>query len=82
LQREPVPQDCEVELTECPPTARAYAAKVLGSIAALNADTGEHALDRLPLRLGGKLTRGQAEDLLELLRRERVHGRLCREDGA
>ena len=81
LQREPAPQDCAVELTECPPTARAYAAKLLGSFAALNADGGEAALDRLPLRLDAKLTRGQAEDLLELLRRERVHGRLCREEG-
>jgi hypothetical protein len=38
----------------------------------------EEALDHLPVCLGEKLTRGQAEDLLALLTRERVTARLRR----
>jgi hypothetical protein len=47
------------------------------TVQGLGAVEAEKALDELPLRLGHDLTRGQAEDLLAQLLRERVSARLC-----
>src|SRR5262249_26314757 len=82
LQRDQVPRDCAAEVTELPATARAFIGKLLQSIRALDAEAAEKSLDELPLRLATRLTRGQAEELLELLRQERVSGRLRLTDGA
>jgi hypothetical protein len=61
-----------VEVTAFPLPARGWLARLVRTLRGVGAEAAEAALDRLPLRLADRLTRGAAEDLLALLARERV----------
>jgi Trk K+ transport system NAD-binding subunit len=78
LRRRPPPRDCAVEVTEFPLPARAWLAGLVRTTRGVGREEAEKMLNPLPLRLADGLTRGQAEDLLAQLARERVNGRLCR----
>ncbi len=77
LSRQPAPRGWAVEVTAFPLPARGWLAGLVRTTEGLGAVEAEKALDQLPLRLGQDLTRGQAEDLLAQLLRERVTARLC-----
>ncbi len=77
LSRRPAPRGWAVEVTGFPLPARGWLAGLVRTSQGLGAVEAEKALDELPLRLAGDLTRGQAEDLLAQLLRERVAARLC-----
>jgi Trk K+ transport system NAD-binding subunit len=77
LGRQPAPRGWAVEVTGFPLPARGWLAGLVRTTEGLGAVGAEKALDGLPLRLGRDLTRGQAEDLLAQLLRERVSARLC-----
>jgi Trk K+ transport system NAD-binding subunit len=76
LRRERVPADWSVEVTSFPLPARGWVAGLLRTQRQLGAEEAEKVLDQLPVCLSANLTRGQAEDLLALCRRERVVGTL------
>jgi Trk K+ transport system NAD-binding subunit len=76
LRRERVPNDWAVDVTSFPLPARGWVASLLRTQRQLSPEAAEQALDQLPVCLGRDLTRGQAEDLLALCRRERVLGAL------
>ncbi len=86
LQRDKAPRDCAVEVSACPDSARAALAQLLQHGAtqdgATRDETRDDAIDRVveqfPISLGTNLTRGQAEELLELLRRDQIVGHLRR----
>jgi Trk K+ transport system NAD-binding subunit len=77
VRRQPVPANCAVDVTGFPLPARDWVLVMLRTRQGLNAEAAERALARLPVRLGSNLTRGQAEDLLALMAREKVSGQLC-----
>jgi Trk K+ transport system NAD-binding subunit len=77
VRRQPVPTDCAVDVTGFPLPARDWVVLMLRTRQGLSAEAAERALERLPVRLGSNLTRGQAEDLLALMAREKVSGQLC-----
>jgi hypothetical protein len=72
LRREPAPIGFAVEVTAFPASKRAWLASVLVARQQFTAEAAENALNCLPVRLGPNFTRGQAEDLLALLRREEI----------
>jgi Trk K+ transport system NAD-binding subunit len=72
LQREPAAANHEVEITALPAGSRAGLVVRLGQELGLDAAEAEKGLEQLPHRLGKALTRGQAEDLVELLHGEAV----------
>jgi Trk K+ transport system NAD-binding subunit len=76
VRRQPVPNDCAVHVTAFSLPAREWVALLLRTQQGLTAEDADRALDQLPVCLGKNLTRGQAEDLLELLSRQRVTGQL------
>jgi Trk K+ transport system NAD-binding subunit len=76
LRRQPPPRDCAVDVIECPLPTRPWLAGLVRTMRGVGQAEAETMLDQLPLRLGDGLTRGQAEDLLAQLARERVMGRL------
>ncbi len=63
LRRERAPDDCGLEVTGFPPTARQQLLDLLGQHGSLDATSAEGALGQLPLVVPGRWTRGQAEDL-------------------
>jgi Trk K+ transport system NAD-binding subunit len=76
VRREPVPRDCGVEVTAIPLPARGFVATLLRTRQGLSAEDAQKALDHLPLTVATGLTRGEAEDLLGQLGRERVGARI------
>src|SRR5262249_2606294 len=72
LRRQPSSAAFTVEVTACPVPARAWVGGVLRTRTSLNAEQAAKAVESLPLTLATGLTRGQAEDLLAQLARERV----------
>jgi Trk K+ transport system NAD-binding subunit len=76
LRRELPPRMWAVEVTECPLTARAVIVQLARLHRRLPEDLQDDAIAKLPCRVAEHLTRGQAEDLLFLLRRERAVGEL------
>jgi Trk K+ transport system NAD-binding subunit len=76
LGRQPVPHDHAVDVTAFPLPARSWLAHLLQSQQRLEATKAEKALETLPVCLAEHLTRGQAEDLLALLGREKVAGKV------
>lgn len=66
-----------MEATAVPPPARAWLAGLVRTLRGVGQEEAEKMVGRLPLRLADGLTRGQAEDLLAMLARERVTGRLA-----
>ncbi len=81
-RRERRPAEWAVEVTDFPLSARPHLALVVRAKLGLTAEAAEQCLDGLPLVLGRGLTRGQAEDLLALLGRERIGARLIRDSQA
>jgi Trk K+ transport system NAD-binding subunit len=79
LRRQPPPRDCAVEVGEFPLPTRAWLAGLVRTLRGVGQAEAETMLNQLPLRIGDGLTRGQAEDLLAQLARERVPGRLRRD---
>ncbi len=76
LRRETVPADCAVEVTGFPLPARGWLAQQLRLHTGAAAEEADKALDGMPVTLATGLTRGQAEDLLARLAKERVTARL------
>jgi Trk K+ transport system NAD-binding subunit len=70
FRRQPAPNDWQVELLEVPAVAIPSLTPIVRIENVLGAEDVEVALRKLPLRLGGKKTRGQAEELRSLLERE------------
>ncbi len=81
LGRQPAPRDCAVDVTSFSLPARDWVALLLRTQRGLSAEAADEALRQLPVCLGADLTRGQAEDLLALLARQRVTGQLRTENG-
>jgi Trk K+ transport system NAD-binding subunit len=76
VRRQPVPCNCAVDVTAFALPARDWVALLLRTQQGLTAEAADSALQQLPVLLGSNLTRGQAEDLLALLAREKVAGQL------
>jgi Trk K+ transport system NAD-binding subunit len=72
LQREAVPRDWVVDVVGFPLPARGWLAQILRTRQGLSAEAAESALEKLPLCLGTKMTRGEAADLVCLLLREKI----------
>jgi hypothetical protein len=81
VRRQPVPNDCAIDVTAFSLPAREWVALLLRTQQGLSAEAADRALDKLPVCLGENLTRGQAEDLLAVLAREKVTGRVRRSNG-
>jgi Trk K+ transport system NAD-binding subunit len=81
LRREPVAAGCAVHVTGFPLPARPWLASLLRLQLGLDGEAADKACGQLPVCLGTKLTRGQAEDLITLCRRERVAAELKPGDG-
>jgi Trk K+ transport system NAD-binding subunit len=81
LRREKAPREYAVEVTACPPPAQAFVAQLARTAQELSADAAAGMVERVPFCLQSGLTRGQAEELILLLQRERVDARLLRLDG-
>jgi Trk K+ transport system NAD-binding subunit len=81
VRRQPVIADCAVDVTGFPLPARDWVVLMLRTCQGLSAEAADRALERLPVRLGRNLTRGQAEDLLALMAREKVSGKVCQPAG-
>jgi Trk K+ transport system NAD-binding subunit len=82
LRRQPCSAAFAVDVIGFPLPTRGWVAGLLRATQNLPAEEADRALERLPVRLAGGLTRGQAEDLLAQLRRERVTARVCPADEA
>jgi len=65
-----------VEVTACPLPTRGWLAGIIRTRTACNQQEAEKAVEHLPLRIGWHMSRGQAEDLLAQLMRERVTAQL------
>jgi len=72
LRREQMPAEWSVEVTEFAPLSRHWLKDQLQNRRGLRAEDAETTLAKTPFALAGKLTRGQAEDLLVSCRREQV----------
>jgi Trk K+ transport system NAD-binding subunit len=72
LQREAVPRKWAVDVTGLPIPARPWLVQLLRTTKGMSEEAAEKALGDLPLCVQTGLTRGQAEDLLYLLAREKV----------
>ncbi|MGF1578910.1 MAG: potassium channel family protein [Gemmataceae bacterium] len=75
LQRETLPRCYGVEIDGFPLPARDYVLQMLRTQRELTQEEAEHQIEDRPIRLAEELTRGQAEDLMQMLARERVHYR-------
>jgi Trk K+ transport system NAD-binding subunit len=80
LRRDPVPADCSVDVTGFTLLARPLVLQLVREHQGLNPEAADAALEQLPLRVGSRLTRGQAEDLLCKLRHEGVKAQLGSSD--
>lgn len=76
LRRQPTEAGCAVEVSGFPISSRAWLADMVRSLRHISAEDAERFLDQLPLQLDSGLTRGQAEDLLARLKRERISAQL------
>jgi len=76
LRRQPAPTPYAVEVTRCPIPTRSWLAGLVRTIQGVGAAEAEALLKRIPFQLAGNLSRGQAEDMLATLLRERVDGRV------
>lgn len=75
LRREKVPAPWAVDITSFPLAAREWLTLIVQRSQHLTTEEASKALTELPLCLEKDLTRGQADDLLALLKRERVEAR-------
>jgi Trk K+ transport system NAD-binding subunit len=76
LQREASRPSWSVFVTACPLPARPWLSQMFRTIRQIPPEEAESAMDRLPVCLQSPLTRGQAEDLLYRLSRERISAEL------
>lgn len=76
LRRQPSSAAFAVDVLGFPLPARGWLVGLVRMQLGLGTAEAEKALEHLPLRLGANLTRGQAEDLLAQLVRERVEAKL------
>jgi Trk K+ transport system NAD-binding subunit len=76
LARRPPSGAYAVEVTGCPIPTRGWLAGLLRTRIGCTQEEAEQAAEHLPLCMGWHLTRGQAEDLLAQLLRERVTAHL------
>jgi Trk K+ transport system NAD-binding subunit len=76
LRRQQPPAVFAIEVIGVPLPARPWLAGLLRTRRGCSEEEAVKALDELPLRLAERLTRGQAEDLLARLLRERVESKL------
>ncbi len=72
LHRQPTPAAYTVEVTAFPLSARAWLADMVRALRKVSAEDAQALLEQMPLPLESGLTRGQAEDLLARLNRERI----------
>jgi Trk K+ transport system NAD-binding subunit len=80
-RRAPVPADCSVEVTAFPISAREQLALQLRTRRQLSAKEADAVVAQTPFRLAEKQTRGQAEELLAMLQREKVAARVAEGPG-
>lgn len=76
LRRRRPAADCAVEVVRFPLPARDWLAALLRTQRGCTEEEAAHALESLPLQLAERLTRGQAEDMLAHLFRERIDAKL------
>ncbi len=76
LRRQPSSAEHGVEVSAFPLPARDWLVGLMRTLTGMGPEEAEKALQQLPLRLAEGLTRGQAEDLLAQLMRERVEARV------
>ncbi|MGH7174520.1 MAG: NAD-binding protein, partial [Gemmataceae bacterium] len=79
LRRQPPPAVFAIEIVGVPLPARGWLAGLLRMQRGCGEEEAAHALESLPMRLAEDLTRGQAEELLARLLRERVDAKLLSE---
>jgi Trk K+ transport system NAD-binding subunit len=79
FRRERRPAEWAVEVMGFPLSARPHLALVARTKLGLSAEEAEKRLDGMPFVLESGLTRGQAEDLLALLGRERIGAQVVHE---
>jgi Trk K+ transport system NAD-binding subunit len=80
LRRQPASAAFAVDVLDFPLPSRAWLAGLLRTQRRCTDEEASVALERLPLRLGEHLTRGQAEELLVRLLRERINAKLVTPD--
>ncbi|HLN26571.1 MAG TPA: NAD-binding protein [Gemmataceae bacterium] len=80
LRREPRPKDYAVDVDACPLPTRPWLASLFRVQQGLTAEAANKMLEQMPTCLATRLTRGQAEDLLLLLKRERIGAKIRRLD--
>jgi Trk K+ transport system NAD-binding subunit len=78
LRRQPSSAEYAVDVTAFPLPTRGWLTGLVRTLTGLGPEEAEKSLQQLPLRLASGLTRGQAEDLLAQLVRERVSAKACR----
>jgi Trk K+ transport system NAD-binding subunit len=71
-RRQPAVAEFAVEVTGFPIPTRGWLVSLVRTVQGIGAEEAEAAVDALPLCMQSNLTRGQAEDLLATLARERV----------
>jgi hypothetical protein len=76
LRRQPCSAAFAIEVGACPLPIRSWLAGLIRMTRNLSIPEADAALQSFPLRLAEGLTRGQAEDLLAQLARQRVASRL------
>jgi Trk K+ transport system NAD-binding subunit len=76
LRRQPCSAGYGVEILACPLPTRAWLAGLGRTLRGWSEEDASRALEHFPLRLAEYLTRGQAEDLLVRLVRERIEAKL------
>jgi Trk K+ transport system NAD-binding subunit len=80
LRRQPCSAAFTVDVLRFPLPARAWLAALIRTLRHCSDEEAGQSLQQLPLRLADHLTRGQAEDLLARLLRERVDAKLSSEE--
>jgi Trk K+ transport system NAD-binding subunit len=81
LRRQPASAGFAVDVAAFPLPARDWLTGLVRTEQGLSLEDAQASLDHLPLRLGTTLTRGQAEDLLARLVRERVSAKVVSTEG-
>jgi Trk K+ transport system NAD-binding subunit len=76
LRRQPCSAGYAVEVLACPLPTRDWLAGLGRTLRGSSKEDAMHALEHLPWRLAEYLTRGQAEDLMVRLVRERIDARI------
>jgi Trk K+ transport system NAD-binding subunit len=81
LRRRPASAEWAVDVAACPLPIRPWLAGLVRTVQGCGQEDADRIVAQLPMRLAAHLTRGQAEDLLAQLVRQRVTGRVVPVDG-